>query len=207
MARPALRQDEIEAFRNRLCDVATRRFADHGLAGVSLRGLSAELGCSATTPYRYFENKDEIFAAVRARAFGRLADVCEEVCARESDPGLRIAEMGRAYLRFAREEPHAYRVAFELAQPDASDYPELLAERARAWRAMRSAVADATRRGFLTGDPEIVSHVFWAGVHGLAALELAGQLQLRALDDLEATMIETLVRGARSAALPIPPGA
>jgi AcrR family transcriptional regulator len=60
-----------------------------------MRGLAAELGCSATTPYRYFENKDEILAVVRARAFTRLAEACDEVCARESDPSPRIAEMGR----------------------------------------------------------------------------------------------------------------
>ena len=49
----------------RTCRVATRRFAEEGFAGVTLRGLASDLGCSPMTPYRYFENKEEIFHSVR----------------------------------------------------------------------------------------------------------------------------------------------
>jgi len=197
VGRPALREDEIEVFRRRLCDVAARRFAEHGIAGVSLRGLSDELGCSRATPYRYFRNKDEIFASVRTRAFAQLAAACEEATARETDAERRLTEIGHAYLRFARDQPHAYRVAFELDQPDAESYPALLTERARAWGAIRNAVQHAFQKGVLDGDPETVSHLYWAGLHGLAALELAGQLEVRSFEALEAPMIEALLRGTR----------
>ena len=198
MGRPALREDEIDVFRRRLCDVATRRFAEYGVAGVSLRGLADELGCSRATPYRYFHNKDEIFALVRTRAFAQLAAACEEATARQPDAERRLTEIGRAYLRFAREQPHAYRVAFELDQPGAESYPELLYERARAWGAIRNAVRHAFQKGLLEGDPETVSHLYWAGLHGLAALELAGQLRALSVDALEGPMIETLLRGTRT---------
>lgn len=140
MPRPALRDDQIEAFRRRLCDVATRRFAEQGVAGVSLRGLADELGCSRATPYRYFRDKDEILAVVRAQAFSDLAAACNEAGARESDAERRLAAIGRAYLRFSREEPHAYRVAFELDQPGADTCSELLVERGKAWSSIRDAV-------------------------------------------------------------------
>lgn len=198
MARPALRQDEIDRFRERLCRVATRRFAKQGYAGVSLRGLAGELGCSATTPYRYFRDKDEIFAAVRARAFARLADASEAVWGSELDPRLRMVKLGEAYLRFAREAPHAYRVIFELDQPEPSRYPELSAERRRAWGAIRKGVGAALDAGIVAGDLETLAHLFWAGLHGLAALHLAGQLQSRRVEDLAEPMIETLLRGTAS---------
>ncbi|MCP4908328.1 MAG: TetR/AcrR family transcriptional regulator [bacterium] len=197
MGRPALRDRVVEDFRRRLCDVATRRFAEQGVAGVSLRGLADELGCSRGTPYRYFRNKDEIFAVVRARAFAQLARACEQSAAREAGAEGRLIEIGRAYLRFAREHPHAYRVAFELGQPDAEVYPELLAARGRAWGAFRNSVQYACAEGVLDGDPETVSHLYWAGLHGLAALELAGQLRTRSFEALEAPMIEALLRGTR----------
>ena len=195
MPRPALRDEEIEAFRDRLCEAATRRFAEQGIEGVSLRGLADDLGCSRATPYRYFKDKEEIFAAVRARAFDALASTCEGVLASESDPVRRLAELGRRYLRFARDEPHAYRVAFELGQPDASRYPELLGQQIRAWQTIRGTVEYASECGVLEGDPETVSHLYWAALHGLAGLELLGQLRVRSLEALAGPMIEMLLRG------------
>ena len=67
-----LSADEIQAFRADLCAAATRRFAEAGYGGVTLRGLAAELGVSPMTPYRYFRNKEDIFGAVRDAAFERL---------------------------------------------------------------------------------------------------------------------------------------
>ena len=59
-----LTAEEIVYFRNRMCDHALASFAEHGVEGISLRGLAAELGCSRTTPYRYFKNKADILAAL-----------------------------------------------------------------------------------------------------------------------------------------------
>lgn len=202
MPRGALRDHEIEAFRDRLCEAATRRFAEYGVDGVSLRGLADDLGCSRATPYRYFEDKQEILAAVRARAFEHLAETCEPMRVVEDDPRRRLAALGRAYLRFAADEPHAYRVAFELGQPDARKYPELLRQQLRAWQTIRGAVQYAHDRGALAGDPETVSHLYWASLHGLAGLELLGQLRARRFDALVEPMLDMLLRGTQSAAAP-----
>ena len=45
-------------------------------------------------------------------------------------------------------------------------------------------------------DPDTVAHLFWAAVHGLVSLELAGKLNLgRDLASLVAPMQETLFTG------------
>jgi AcrR family transcriptional regulator len=197
MPRPALRDDEIEAFRERLCEAATRRFATMGIDAVSLRGLADDLGCSHATPYRYFRNKDEILATVRARAFARLTQRCREA-GDEDDPERRLQALGRAYLGFAREEPHAYRVAFELSQPAAAAYSDLVEAQVRAWQTIRGAVQYACERGVLAGDPETISRLYWASLHGLAGLELLGHLGNGELERLETPMIDLLLRGTRS---------
>jgi AcrR family transcriptional regulator len=199
VARPALRQDQIDAFRDRLCDVATRRFAEQGVAGVTLRALARDLGCSPTRPYRYFRDKEEIFAAVRARAFARLAQATSRAAAREQGSVMRLRVAGRAYLQFARREPHAYRICFELDQPDSTAYPELQKQRAEAWQVLRDAVEEALRSGDLEGDVDELAHLFWAGLHGLAALDVAGQLTQRSFARLVEPMIETLLRGSSAA--------
>jgi AcrR family transcriptional regulator len=81
-----LTDDDVAGFRERLCEVATRIFVEKGRDGLNMRTLAAQLGVSAMTPYRYFRDKEEILAAIRARAFSRFADQLEEALAQ---PGTR----------------------------------------------------------------------------------------------------------------------
>lgn len=197
MPRTALRQDQIDDFRDALCKAALRQFAEHGYTGVTLRRLAAELGCSAMTPYRYFRDKDEILAAVRAAAFGRFADAQERALQGLIDPGDRLEALGRAYLTFAREEPHAYRVMFELHQNPEPRHTEQLRQEERAWGCLRREVGRAIDAGVLGGDPDTVAHLLWAGLHGVVSLELAGKLRLgRTFDDLREPMMKMSFRGS-----------
>src|SRR6185312_5124902 len=123
----ALSPSEIEDFRDRLCEVATRIFADKGADGFTMRQLATELGVSPMTPYRYFKDKDDILAAVRANGFNRFADALE--AARSNAVGARAkgAAVGEAYVDFAFEHPTTYKLMFELDQPHEGDYPDLVA--------------------------------------------------------------------------------
>ncbi len=85
MPRRSLTPEEISAFRLRAVEAATRLFAEYGVAGVSMRRLASEMGCSAMTPYRYFENQDALFAMVRTAAFRRFAD-------QQRDAGTGVAD-------------------------------------------------------------------------------------------------------------------
>jgi AcrR family transcriptional regulator len=178
MPRAALAEPEIHDFRRRAVEVATRLFAEHGYAGVSLRRISDELGVSPMTPYRYFEDKAEIFAMVRAEAYARFADAQAAAFDSTDHPLLRLGALREAYLDFALAEPNAYRVMFELAQEPAEAYPELLRESDRAFQVLLQAVREAIDAGATEGDPLDVAHVLWASVHGLVTLHLAGKLTL-----------------------------
>jgi hypothetical protein len=43
---------------------------------------------------------------------------------------------------------------------------------------MRAAVTEAIEAGWLSGDPNVVAHLLWSGVHGIVALHLSGMLGL-----------------------------
>jgi len=122
----SLSAEQVEDFRARLCEVAQHRFATQGRDAVTMRQLADALGCSPMTPYRYFRNKDEILAAVRTAAFDRFAEALEEAAA-QARGDLRAAgqAVGQAYVRFALGDPDAYRLMFDVAQPDPERYPEL----------------------------------------------------------------------------------
>lgn len=200
---------EVDAFRARLCAVAQKRFAKQGVDGVSMRQLADALGCSPMTPYRYFRNKDEILAAVRAAAFDRFASALEEA-ARKTRGDLRAGgeAMGEAYIRFALSDPEAYRLMFDLSQPHPDRYPELVRASARARHMMSAALEALVKAGIFAGDPQLLGYVFWATMHGLVVLHLAGKLPEKPdFRTIQQEAMRLLVAGARSdVAAPPAPG-
>src|SRR5215470_6014158 len=162
---------EVEAFRTRLCGAAERLFAEHGPDGVSMRQLADALGCSPMTPYRYFRDKDDILAAVRAAAFDRFSDVLEEAARKAGDDPRAAGEAtGEAYVRFALSDPDAYRLMFDLSQPHPDRYPDLVRASSRARQWMSAAMVRLVNAGVFSGDPELLGYVFWATLHGLVVL-------------------------------------
>ncbi|MBS0539401.1 MAG: TetR/AcrR family transcriptional regulator, partial [Proteobacteria bacterium] len=99
-----LTEQDIADFRSELCKVATERFARHGYEGVTMRQLAEALGCSPKTPYRYFKDKADILATVRAEAFAKFADALEKAAA-ASPPAERGRRTSEAYLAFALKNP------------------------------------------------------------------------------------------------------
>lgn len=197
-----LSADAVGAFRARLCAVAQRRFAKRGIDGVSMRQLADALGCSPMTPYRYFRNKEEILATVRAAAFDRFADALE-AATRQVRGDLRAAGQatGRAYIRFALSEPEAYRLMFDLAQPHPERYPELIRATARARHLVSASLEGLVKAGVFAGDPQLLGYVFWATMHGLVVLHLAGKLPAKPdFRTIQAEAMRLLVAGARSGA-------
>jgi AcrR family transcriptional regulator len=189
--------EAVSAFRERLCAVAERQFAKDGFDGVSLRTITEALGCSRMTPYRYFEDKADIFAAVRTSAYRRFAAAQEKAAAEVGEPAARLSALGRAYVAFALDQPNAYRLMFELAQPDPDDHPELREAEAHAWAPLQGGVRTAVDAGLLEGNVDVLAHAFWAGVHGLVSLHLAGKLVHGAtLEELLEPMLRQLFRGA-----------
>ena len=191
MARAALTAEELDAFRARAVAAATKLFAERGYAGVTLRSLAKALGVSPMTPYRYFENKEELFAMVRTEALRRFADVQRDAVAGVDDPEEALRTLGRVYVRFALDEPDAYHTMFDILQAQASSYPELESEQARAFSYLHAAVTAAVDAELTQGEPLRRAHLLWAQVHGLVSLHLAGKLVMGCtLDELISSVFE-----------------
>jgi AcrR family transcriptional regulator len=171
-----LSDHEVAAFRERLCAAAEKLFAERGPHAVTMRELARELRVSAMTPYRYFDHKDEILAVVRAAAFDRFAAELERAAATSGTARERATAVARTYLEFAIREPNAYKLMFDVNQPAAERFPDLIRARNRARQTvfgyMRGLVAD----GYIVGDTDSLGKIFWAMIHGLVMLELAGRL-------------------------------
>jgi AcrR family transcriptional regulator len=191
VARAALTVEELDAFRVRAVAAATRLFVERGYRGMTLRSLAKELGVSPMTPYRYFENKEELFSMVRTEALRRFADAQRDAVSGVQDPEEALRVLGRAYVSFALDEPDAYHIMFELLQAPAGTYPELEAEQARAFSYLHQAVQVGVDAGLLEGEALPRAHHLWAHLHGLVSLHLAGKLLMGcSLEELVSTVFE-----------------
>jgi AcrR family transcriptional regulator len=192
-----LTEDRIAEVRGRIVAVAERQAVELGLERVSMHGIARALGWSATALYRYFANKDAILAAARAAASDRLSDRLEAALDGPGDIWARSREVGLAYVRFAREEPDAYRLLFALSQPETHRYPELAAAADRARANLTRYVERMVEEGGVDADPVLLAHVFWAGMHGLVSLEMAGRLDAASpgFEAIRHEMVARIMRG------------
>ena len=172
-----LSPEEIADFQDRLCDAAEHLFAEHGPDAVTIRQLASALGVSPMTPYRYFKDKDAILATVRARAFDAHAQALEDAyAAPAASAAERAHAIETAYVQFALAHPEAYKLMFDIRQPNAWDYPELVRASDRSRATMTRHLYDLAAAGLLHEDPVLVGHMYWAALHGPIMLQLSGML-------------------------------
>ncbi|MCR5877123.1 TetR/AcrR family transcriptional regulator [Phenylobacterium sp. J367] len=193
-----LSEADVADFRERLCDAAERLFVERGPDAVTMRQLAAELGVSPMTPYRYFKDKDDILAAIRTNGFDRFAEALERARERATGARAKGAAVGQAYVDFAFEHPHTYKLMFDLNQPIEGDYPELVRAARRARETMTAWVEDQKAEGVMQGDPEQIGLMFWSSVHGLVVLEMAGKLPPGTAQRMHHTIAQTLGKGLRA---------
>jgi AcrR family transcriptional regulator len=170
-----LTDKDIADFRSELCKVATERFAKHGFEGVTMRQLAEALGCSPKTPYRYFKDKADILATVRAEAFTKFAEALEKA-AIAAPPGERGRLTSEAYLAFALKNPHAYRIMFDIDAPLDENHPELGPASERAARYITRGAEQLAETGAIDADPTVFGWSMWAALHGVVMLHQSGML-------------------------------
>jgi AcrR family transcriptional regulator len=198
---------EAEAFRQRLVEAAERLIVGRDSIDFTMRELAADVGCSPMLPYRYFRDKDDILAAVKAAAFQRFSEALEAPAGAPERAQQRSLAVGDAYVAFAFANPQLYRLMFNTAPEEKGRYPELDAVGARARDTMTNHVRAVLQQGLLVGDPVVIGHLFWASLHGLIVLQLAGQLGPEpGFEALRAAMTQALVFGLRNPDLPAAPG-
>jgi len=197
MAAP-LTDAQLNEARDRIRQVAERHIVVNGPEGVSLRAIAADLGWTAASLYRYYASKAELIDAVRTAAYRRFSDQIEAAYASSADLWQRSRAIGDAYVAFAMAEPAAYQLVFAYTQDEAEKSADLRREETRSKLTMTTYVGEMVDAGLLEGDPQLIAHAYWASLHGLIVLRMAGKLDRSPpFDDLRHAMVRMITRGAR----------
>lgn len=171
-----------------------------GAQALTLRGAAQKAGVSAAAPYRHFEDRDALLAAVITEGFDELTAATEAARTAASDPVTAYLSVGEAYLGFAAMHPSLYRLMFGI-DCHKPNYPELLQAGQRAFGVVLHAAQDCSAAG-LTGvrPPEHIALAGWSMVHGLASLHVDGVLGLVLpvpLPDAAAALFSILTDGVK----------
>ena len=177
--------------REALLDAAAALVAETGPNAFTLREVARRVGVSHNAPYRHFQDKDELVAAVAAQGFGRLTAAMKRSAAKGAVPLDRFRLCGRGYIEFALRWPEHFLVMFDL--PDCSErYPDYAAAGEEAFQVLLACIADAQSVGALpAGDPHPLSLVAWSLVHGIAKLAIARRLAVGSPETLHGRTVKS----------------
>ena len=169
-----------------------------------MRKIADRIDYSPTAIYLYFKDKNAILETLIEEGFLLLCE-CIEASQTIADPLERLTTGARHYLRFARVNPHYYRLMFEMA--DCPKKPQIDASGnetphvgQQAFGFIRRCVSEGIAQGRFRTDFEemVLSHNAWAHIHGAVALLLANRLEMLTPQQQESffeSMVETGVRG------------
>lgn len=189
--------------RRSILDQARLLLLAEGYQNLSMRRIARAAGCSATSIYLHFDDKDALVHALIDEGMGQLHDQLESAESGLADPDARLEAMSRAYVRFGLENAELYEAMFLLHPEQMARYPAEKYRRAR--RALGRfagplGAPGSAGRTLTVDDPEIASSVLWASLHGAVSLLLAHRIDVRIDREgfVEAT-IQHALAGLRSA--------
>jgi len=153
--------------------------AENGPEKLSLRALAREVGVSQAAPYRHFEDKVSLLSALASDGFQRLGEKLEqEAQLVQGDPAEALRATGRAYIRFAYNNPEIYRLMFVMKASEFNDQ-EMSACHGAAYQVLEDVIAMGLESGVFKANPaRNIALAAWSLVHGYASLIIDGVVEL-----------------------------
>lgn len=164
-----------------ILDEARQTLVAEGYRALSMRRIARAVGCTATSIYLHFRDKDDLLHALIHEGLERLHEQLLSVVDGVEDPRRRCERLCRSYLEFALENREYYEVIFSLHPEHMKRYPQALYRRARGNLEFfaDSIAAAAGRAGDRKDSDYLHAHVIWAQLHGAVTLHLTERLDFR----------------------------
>jgi AcrR family transcriptional regulator len=165
-----------------LVEAARRILEAEGPAALTLRAVAREAGVSPAAPYHHFRDKCELIDAVAAQGWQALSEGIAEARRNAASPRDALADIGVAYVRFARQNPALYRIMYDGIR-DQEAMPEHAKQADSGYSQVEEAIIEA---GVDPADRlamEVATVAVWCAAHGVAEM-----MRLKQFEPLKAAM-------------------
>jgi len=171
--------------REALLDAVFDVVAEGGVSGVKVSALARACGVSAAAPFRHFPTREALLVAAAERAADEQVAVMERAASGAGSPAEAERARGVGYVRWAVENPGAFKL---LDQPEIIDASERLRGLSDAYRQQLDAVVghgDASTATPALARRTAAALAAQALVYGLAKMIVQGTLGDIGPDDAE----------------------
>lgn len=194
---------EVEQAKSRIFSAALELFNTHGYSEVSMRRIAKKAGCSPTTIYNYYLDKDALYLDILKKGFEILLELLKNQ-PRDPNPLVTLRRYAEVYFWFSLEYPYYYDIMFSYPVPKYLDYVGTKME-SMAWEEKTVAleslnllvevVEEALRGGYLKAkiNANMLARILLSVCHGVISLhrsrvwpEVGGdfrRLYFQAVDD------------------------
>ena len=156
-----------------------------GYDALNTRRLASELGVSTMPLFKHYKNMDEIKSAAVNLGVAEYTKYMQQGAA---DP-IPFKGMGRAYIRFAKNEPMLFEIFFMRPTESVAGLDKVDPNTATALN-MASSILKGN-----TGGGEKLLRDMWVVVHGIATLEATGKYSFS--DDEISEILSTIFIGLK----------
>jgi AcrR family transcriptional regulator len=169
-----------EELKSDILRAAKELFMEKGFEATSIRNIAEKIEYSPATVYLYYKDKNEIMHALHQEGFKLLVSYFGALTT-IPQPFERLLEMGRAYIRFALENPDMYNLIFVMSEPlkyVESCVDESWDEGDRAFDVLLKNVTECQQQGhFKDLETNGLAFMIFSTMHGLCTLRTSGHLE------------------------------
>ncbi len=192
------RNRERQELKQKILHAARELALRDGWQAVTIRKIAERVEYSPPAIYEYFESKEVILLELMREGFRAVLTSLQNANQADADPLARFVAMGKAYWRFAWQNPELYQVMHSLggvpfgtaeAPLEAKEVFAFVKDRARETRQALGV------RGPVTDE---MIEIVWATLHGLVSLSMSGRIPTKKWSDkypLVEQAVRNLVRG------------
>ncbi len=200
-ARPRVRRGseaDADRLRDELLGAALALFIEGGLDAVTMRAVATQVGVSAMTPYRYFEDKSQLLRGIWHHVVQAAALAMRDASAGVADARDRIRAQVNAFIDYWEAHPQHYRLVYMTEQTTRRDEQGVLTS-TPTYSGVLDASLDASRQlaAQIGGDPahaKLASDVRFLMISGYLHARLVNQrYPWSPADVLRPTFIELII--------------